>query len=568
VEPPPIGQGTYVKDDPWQPTLATYAPPIPFVDVTAEAGLDWVHSTGGFAHDDGSPSRYLPECMGPGVVLFDADGDGDMDIFVGNGSPFPGAPGSATPQTTSRFFRCIGPFRYEDATEEVGLALTGQTLGGAAADFDGDGDTDLLVTGWGTLHLMRNDGGRFTDATAELGLVTPGWVDAHGHAGPDWSTSAAWFDMDGDGDLDPFICMYARWCPANDVFDTLNGKDKSFAIPRKYQGSTCRLFANDSDKGFRDVTEEAGILSTKAKALGVALWDFNGDGVLDIVVANDSEPNFLYLSQGKGRFRESALVANIAYDEDARTRAGMGIDAADYLNDGSVGIPIGNFSGEPVALYRQGDSARFTDITQRVGISAATQPALTFGLKWGDMDLDGLQDIVLANGHLEPEIQQVSASITYRQPPMLLRNLGFFFRDWNPAAGLPFQTPIVGRGLALADLDGDGDLDLVISENGGPLRFLRNDQATGHHWLRVHLEGRGKNREAIGSWATLESGGTVHRRLVHTGSSYASQSEFTVTFGLGKETEVSRLTVTWPDGLTQDVPVPGVDRVLRVRRNP
>lgn len=548
-------------------------PPMPFTDVSATTGVDVVHFTGGFETEEGH-SRYLPECMGPGVVLFDMDGDLDLDLFVPNGTTFTeDAKAEEKGAPKSRLYRCDGPFKYTDVTDEWKLDVRGHALGGAAADYDGDGDLDLLVTGWDAMRLLRNEGTRFVDVTEGVGLKTDGWTDKQGNRGPDWSTSAAFFDCDKDGDLDLFVCMYALWCPANDVFESLDGTHKSFAAPAPYEGNTCRLFRNDGSGSFDDITEEAGIpvrdpttKSLKAKALGVALWDFNGDGYLDIVVANDGEPNFLFLSAGPAKFTERGFVSNIAYDEDGRTRAGMGIDATDFYNDGRVGIPIGNFAREPVSLYVQGQGTRFTEESQRTSISQFTQSVLTFGVKWGDMDLDGYPDLVIANGHLEPHIQKVKQQIPYAQKVKLLRNLGKFFQDWTPACGDLEARPLVGRGLALADLDGDGDLDIVVGNNGGRVRFLRNDMAIGHHWLRVRLVGKAPNTHALGAMIIVQSNGVTHRRLVVTGGSYASQGDLVQTFGLGKTDKVDTMTVIWPDGTRQDVKVDAVDRVITVKQ--
>jgi hypothetical protein len=566
--PPPPERPIQHREDRYipPPPEASPLPPIRFVEVGLSAGLEHLHATGAFQFDDGGPSRYLPECMGPGVILFDADQDGRDDVFVTNGCAFPGRP-EADPRPTWRFFRNEGGLRFTDQTTEAGLDVTAYGMGGAAADVDGDGDPDLLVTTWGGLRCFRNrlETGRlrFEEATAEAGLLTEGWTDDRGRRGPDWATAAAFFDADGDGDLDLFVANYACWSPEADVFATVDGVNKSFTIPDRYDGSTCRYFENTGSGRFQERTREAGVHSTKAKALGIALWDMDDNGFLDVIVANDQEPNLLYLNHG-GRFEEAGVRYGIAYDENARTRAGMGIDAGDFLNDGLVAVPIGNFSNEPVALYVREELALFRDLTSKARVAAVTQLPLTFGCLLVDADLDGFLDLALANGHLEPEIQRVQRQVAYRQRPMLLRNQGDgTFRDWTDAAGPAFAEAFVGRALAASDLDGDGDPDLVFTDNAGGIRLFRNDGPRVEEPLRIRLRGRPPNREAIGARVRVTTPGRTQTRLVRTGSSYLAQSSLEILVAGGPIDGTIQVEVRWPLGRTlRRELAPGAERVL------
>ncbi len=566
---PVIRQERYIPPDPVTPAL----PPLPFSEVPAqESGLAFRHQSGAFTRN-GAPSRFLPECMGPGVVLFDADTDGDLDLFVPNGTDFAGSTTTAR-DATSALFLNDGGLRFHSAPESAGLTLRCQGMGGAAADIDGDGDTDLLVSSWGGARLFRNDSSpvapRFTDVTDAAGLVSAGWTDTEGRKGPDWSTSAAFFDADGDGDLDLILANYVKWSPETDVFATLDGRRKSYTIPERYHGNSCRFLLGDGRGHFADRTREAGVFNEEGKSLGVALVDVDDDGRLDVVVANDTQPNFLYRNLGGGRFSECGLDAGLAYDENARTRAGMGIAVADTRNDGVPVIAIGNFANEPVAFYRMEAPLFFRDVTQQEGVAAVTTRMLTFGVLFADLDADGLQDLVLANGHIEPHIQDVQGSISYEQPLQALRNCGAGrFEDWKRFAGAPFSTPMVGRGLAAADLDADGDLDLVATTNGGALRLFRNDAADPERALRIQLSGQAPNTDAIGAKVTLVTRSGRQQRLVHTGSSYLSQSELALHFGLAQGDEALHVEIRWPDGSKETRSGPFTrGAVLRISQQP
>ncbi len=530
-------------------------PAVVYTDVTAEAGIRFRHENGSFG------KKFLPETMGSGVVLFDADGDGRTDIFLLNGARWPGHEKSyAQPETspaTSQLLRNLGGMQFEDSSARMGLALLAMAMGGTAADVDGDGDQDLFVTGVGRNHFFRNDGGKFVECGAELGLQCAEWTDKDGKKHGAWGTSPAFLDYDRDGKVDLFVANYVRWSEATDIFATLNGKDKAFTTPELYPGDSCRLYRNAGGR-FEDVTEKAGLHQPDGKSMGVSIEDIDGDGWVEILVSNDTQPNYLFRNNRDGTFSEKALDAGIAYSPDGRARAGMGIDALRERNSDSLAIAIGNFSREPVSVYREIGKGFFQDDGAASGIGPPTLPNLTFGLVFFDYDLDGRSDLFIVNGHIEPTIQEVQKEIHFEQPAQLFHNRGGGkYAEASGSAGEFFKKRIVGRGLAIGDLDGDGDIDAVVTTNGGPAHILRCDLAVPHRSLRLFLRSPDSSRDALGARVSVAAGGSTQRRMVRTGSSYLSQSELALTFGLGTLPAAAEVKIVWPDGKEEtftDVP--------------
>ncbi|MDE2878371.1 CRTAC1 family protein [Candidatus Palauibacter soopunensis] len=523
---------------------------IRFTDVTAAAGIDFVHATGAFGE------KWMPETMGSGVVVLDYDGDRWPDLFFVNSTGWEGR--AEDRGATSTLLRNLGDGTFRDVTREAGLDRPIYGMGAAAADYDGDGDTDLYVTAVGDNRLYRNDGGRFTDVTAGTGTAG----NAPGAADPAWSTAAAWFDADGDGWLDLLVCNYVDWTPETDLFFTRDGVNKSYATPEEYNGESCRLLRNEPASGggagagapsarrFRDVTADSGLENPEGKSLGIVIDDFTGDGLPDVAIANDTYQNFLYRNEGDGTFVDVALDAGVAFDEFGRARAGMGVDVGDILNRGQLSIAIGNFSNEPVSLFTQIQEGLFQDLAGSARLTRSTLLPLTFGLRFADFDLDRYVDLVLGNGHIEPEIEAIQGDVTFAQPPQLFRNDGRGgFIDAGAMAGGGFDEPIVARGVATLDFDRDGDLDLVVSTNGGPAKLFRNDLEPGPGWVRLGLEGAAPNLGAVGATVRVFVGDVAQRFVVSTASSYLSQSEANpVLAGLGGAPRADSVVVVWPGG--------------------
>lgn len=499
------------------------------VDVTEDSGLDFVHVTGA------AGDKWMPETVGSGGGFLDYDGDGHLDIFLVNGRNWTGDDGAR-----SALFRNRGDGTFVDVSAETGTDLHVYGMGAAFADYDGDGDMDIYVTAVGPNVLLRNDGDRFVDVTDRAG------VDGDPEGRPNaWSTAAAWLDYDGDEDLDLFVCNYVRWSPKTDLFHTLNGTTKAYATPEPYEGDTCVMYRNEGpSQPFSDVTRATGLWNPEGKALGIAVDDFDDDGTPDIFVTNDTEPNFLYMNRGGGRFEEVGMRAGVAVDPTGRARAGMGVDVADLEGDGRLAVAIGNFSHEAVSLYVQQSSDLFHDRAPAMDLARPTLPILTFGLRFVDLNLDGLNDIVLANGHIEPTVGEVRSGISFEQPTQVFLGTGDGFVEMTAQTGDAMPRPVVGRGLATGDVDGDGDPDILLTVNGGPARLIRNDLPAEGNRLRVAF-----GRPVIGAKVRVYAGGRSQRWYVTASGSYLSQSALSArTFGLGDAEAADSVVVQWPDG--------------------
>ena len=544
-------------------------PKVPFTEVSAAAGIQFRHFTGA------TGEKLLPETMGAGAAFFDADGDGDADLLLVNGNRWPWdtqGPASSGCALYRNDTPVGGAIRFTDISAGSGLETPFYGMGAAVGDYDNDGKPDVLITAVGGAHLFHNEGGgHFKDVTATAGV---------GGNPDEWSTAATWFDLDNDGDLDVFVASYVKWSRAIDaeVGYKIDGSTRAYGPPMNFQGSFPHLYRNEGGGRFTDISQEGGVQVTNpstgvpaAKSLGVVAVDFNTDGFTDLIVANDTVQNFVFENQRDGRFKEVGALTGIAFDSYGNTRGAMGIDAARFTDDGKLGIAIGNFANEMTALYVGGATAGlFTDESISWGVGPTSRLPLKFGVMFFDWDLDGRLDLLSVNGHLEEEITKVQASQKYRQPAQLFWNAGTagFVPVGPEQAGSALFTPIVGRGCAQADLDGDGDEDLLFTQTGGAPLLLRNDRPIDRHWVRLKLVGTRANRDALGATVQLKAGGKTQWRTVTANRGYLSSSALPLTFGLGEATGVESIEVVWPGGQRQSAPAPQPGTLTEVRQAP
>ena len=519
---------------------------VKFKDVTAASGIKFTHNSGR------AGKKLMPETLGSGVALFDADGDGWLDVLFVNSRDWQAKGGKKSLQA---LYRNNKNGTFTDVTKGSGLDVQLYGMGVSAADYDNDGRVDVYLTALEGDRLFHNEGnGRFKDVTAASGIRNVSF-----------GTSSAWFDYDKDGKADLFVANYVQWSQDKDLWCSLDGATKSYCTPESYKGTTSRLYRNLGGGKFQDATQKAGLADPTGKSLGVAVLDFNGDAWPDLFVANDTQPNKLYRNQKNGTFVDEAVEAGVAFSEEGTARGAMGTDAGDYDRSGRPHLLVGNFTNEMLALYHNEGSGVFVDEAPASAVGQASLLTLTFGAFFFDYNLDGFLDILAANGHLEEEINRVQPRVTYKQAPLLFRNRGNGkFEAVTAAMGPEFSRPIVARGAAYGDLDRDGDLDVVFTTNHGPAYVFRNEGANANRWLRVKTVGTKSNRDGLGAIVRVTSASGKQWSMVRTGSSYCSQSETAPTFGLGQDKVVQSLEIEWPSGTKQKLSNVPTNQVVTV----
>jgi enediyne biosynthesis protein E4 len=522
----PVARSTFTR----APHTGSSAVPPTFEEVPASAsGINWIHVNGR------SPMAHLPETVGSGCGFLDYDNDGWMDIYLVNSGP-------------CDFYQPPQPLRnalyhnnrdgtFTDVTQKAGVPGSAYGMGVAVGDHDGDGFPDLYVTQYPTSILYHNNGdGTFTDVTAKAGVAAPGWA-----------TSAVWFDYDNDGRLDLFVCHFVDYSKTKLKFcgDTVTG-ERHYCIPTIYDPMPCWLFHNNGNGTFTDVSKESGISQHMAKAWGVVATDINNDGRMDLYVTNDTVPNFLFANRGQGKFEEIGLLAGVGLSAFGKPRSGMGVDAADYDQDGWIDLFEANVDHEMYSLYHNDKNEVFTDVANPNGIGAATRMMSGWGLKFFDYDNDGNIDLLLCNGHPDDEVEKLIEGVTFREPMLLFRNTGKEFENVGDASGLIFSRPLAGRGLALGDFDNDGSIDVLVSQNNAAPILLKNNAARDNHWLGVRLVGTKSNIDAICAKVTYQSGDFQRHQFKVGGGSYLSAHDPRMVLGIGKRTKIDWLEVEWP----------------------
>jgi len=518
-------------------TVFAVGPPALFIEVTGRAGIRWTHFNGE------SPQRLLVESTTGGVAFIDFDQDGRLDLFLVNGGETPG--GRSNAPVRNALYRNLGSGRFEDVAAKAGVDRTASFgMGAAVADYDNDGYPDIYVTGYPSSTLFHNNGdGTFRDVTARAGVANAG----------EWGASAAWLDYDRDGLLDLFVANYAEFSFDDKRRCDFNGRP-AYCAQTDYKGRPPRLYHNQGDGTFRDVTESAGLLSLAGRALGVVAIDLDGDGWVDLFVARDASPNLLLINQKNGTFRDAAFDAEVAFNTDGVARAGMGVDAGDVDGDGRPDIVVTNFDSEYHALYLNNGKLPFREATISSKLAALTKPYVGWGVRFIDYDNDGDLDLLIVNGHLHEMISEANRSVSYRQPPLLLSNSGRgVFENMAQVAGPVFRNGYLGRGLAIGDFDNDGAVDAAFVSLQGPPVLLRNTAAAGNNWLGIHLRGTRSNRDAIGARLTVRKGGKALTRWITGGGSFLAGHDYRVVFGLGSSGGPSDLEVVWPGGTAQTV---------------
>ncbi len=539
-----------------QPAPAAPATPPPtmparFVDSTPSTGVHFLHQA---PH---TSRKYLIETMGSGVALFDCDNDGRLDLFLVNGAPFADpTPKGTIPQKTgpeywNRMFHQKSDGTFEDITEKAGLKGVGYGMGVAAADYDNDGYEDLFVTGYGGNHLYHNNGDcTFTDVTDKAGV-----------GGSGWSSSTAWVDLDNDGLLDLVVLRYVTW----DWEDMWCGPldNRGYCHPDVFQPIVMLVYHNDGNGHFTESAHRFG-LDKPAKALGIAMGDYDRDGRIDLFVANDSMPEFLFHQKADGTFEEVGLESGVAVDDDGRTYAGMGVDFADYDNDGFPDLVVTDLANQKYALYHNEQDGTFEYASYSTGVGTMTLFHSGWSLRFLDYDNDGWKDLLIAQGHDLDTVEKSYPQLHYREPMMLLRNTGKRFVDVSAASGDLFHEAWVGRGMAIGDIDNDGRIDAVVTTNGGAVHVLHNETPTSNHWLTLRLVGHKSNRDGIGAMVKVTTSKGPQWVMVTTAGGYLSSSDPRAHFGLGSDAKAESVEIRWPSGIVQQLKDVAGDRIVQV----